>query len=73
MLSHFRRVQLFAAQWTVTHQAPLSMGLSCQEYWSGLPFPPAGDKELHFLLITAEMQKAHMLVAQTQFEVTVTV
>ena len=26
-----------------THQAPLSMELSRQEYWSGLPFPPPGD------------------------------
>ena len=25
--------------WTVTRQAPMSMGLSRQEYWSGLPFP----------------------------------
>ena len=25
--------------WTVVHQAPLSMGFSRQEYWSGLPFP----------------------------------
>ena len=29
--------------WTVAHQAPLSMGLSSQEHWSGLPFPPPGD------------------------------
>ena len=29
--------------WTVTHQAPLSMEFSRQEYWSGLPCPPAGD------------------------------
>ena len=28
--------------WTVARQAPLSMGFSRQEYWSGLPFPP-GD------------------------------
>ena len=28
--------------WTVAHQAPLSMGLSRQEYWSGLPFRPPG-------------------------------
>ena len=27
---------------TVTHQAPLSMGFPQQEYWSRLPFPPAG-------------------------------
>ena len=26
-----------------THQAPLSMGFSRQEYWSGLPCPPPGD------------------------------
>ena len=29
--------------WTVGHQAPLSMGFSRQEYWTGLPFPPPGD------------------------------
>ena len=29
--------------WTVTHQAPLSMKFSRQEYWSGLPFPSPGD------------------------------
>ena len=32
------RVQLFATPWTVACQAPLFMGLSRQEYWSGLPF-----------------------------------
>ena len=36
-------VQLFATLWTVAHQAPLSMGFSRQEYWSGLPFPSPGD------------------------------
>ena len=36
VLSH---VQLFLTQWTAAPQAPLSMGLSRQEYWSGLPFP----------------------------------
>ena len=43
VLSCFSRVPLFATPWTVVHQAPLSMGLSRQEYWSGLPFPPPGD------------------------------
>ena len=33
----------YATLWTVVHQAPLSMGFSRQEYWSGLPCPPAGD------------------------------
>ena len=29
--------------WTVACQAPLSVGFSIQEYWSGLPFPSPGD------------------------------
>ena len=37
------RVLLFGIPWTVAHQAPLPMGLSRQEYWSGLPFPPPRD------------------------------
>ena len=37
------RAQLFAAPWTVAHQAPLSMRLSRLEYWSGLLFSPLGD------------------------------
>ena len=40
MLSH---VRLFETLWTVTCQAPLSIGFSQQEYWSGLPFPSPGD------------------------------
>ena len=39
-LSH---VWLFETPWTVAHQAPPSMELSRQEYWSGLPFPSPGD------------------------------
>ena len=31
------------ASWTVTHQAPLFMEFSRQEYWSGLTFPSPGD------------------------------
>ena len=42
MLSRFSRAQLFVTLWTVAHQAPLSMGFSRQEYWSGLPCPPPG-------------------------------
>ena len=43
MLSRFSHVQLFATLWTVACQAPLSMGFSRQQYWSGLPSPPPGD------------------------------
>ena len=39
LLSH---VRLFVTPWTVTYQAPLSMGFSRQEYLSGLPFPSPG-------------------------------
>ena len=33
------RVRRFVTQWTAAYQAPLSMGFSRQEYWSGLPLP----------------------------------
>ena len=43
MKSCFSHVQLFETQWTVASQAPLSIGFSRQEYWSGLPCPSPGD------------------------------
>ena len=39
VLGHFSCVQLSVTPWTMALQAPLSMGFSRQEYWSGLPFP----------------------------------
>ena len=39
-LSH---VQFFTTPWTVARHVPLSMGLSRQDYRSGLPFPSPGD------------------------------
>ena len=39
MLCH---IQLFVTPWTVAQQAPLSIGFTRQEYWSGLPFPSPG-------------------------------
>ena len=41
VLSHLRHVQILVIPWTVACQAPLSMGFSRQEYWSGLPL--SGD------------------------------
>ena len=38
------RVRLFATPWTAAHQAPLSMGFSRQEYWSGVPLPSPTDR-----------------------------
>ena len=39
LLSCFSRVRLCVTPWTAAHQAPLSLGFSGQEHWSGLPFP----------------------------------
>ena len=42
MLSCFSHAQFFATLWTIACRAPLSVGFSRQEYWSGLPCPPPG-------------------------------
>ena len=39
LLNHFSRVRLCATPEMAAHQALLSLGLSRQEHWSGLPFP----------------------------------
>ena len=39
----FTHVQHFVTPWIVTHQAPLSLGFSREEYWSGVAFPSPGD------------------------------
>ena len=46
------RVQLFATPWTAAYQAPLSMGFSRQEYWSGVPLPSL------FTLCTLQRKKS---------------
>ena len=43
MLSQVSHVQLYATLSSIAHQAPLSMGFSRQECWSGQPFPSPGD------------------------------
>ena len=44
------RVRLLATPWTAAHQAPPFMGLSRQEYWSGLPLPsPKGQLQKNIL------------------------
>ena len=43
VLSCFSHIRLFMTLCTVAHQAPLSMGFSRQECWSGLPSPSLGD------------------------------
>ena len=43
MLRRFSGVPFFVTLWTIACQTTLSMKFSRQEYWSGLPCPPAGD------------------------------
>ena len=46
LLRHFSHVQLCATPQTAAHQAPLSLGFSRQEHWTGLPFPsPVHESE----------------------------
>ena len=51
----FSFVQLLATPWTTAHQAPLSMGFSRQEYWSGVPLPSPEvlikRRHIHFSLM----------------------
>ena len=54
-LSH---VQLVATPWTAAYQAPLSMGFSRQEYWSGLPLPSPPGLPVHHQL--AEFTETHV-------------
>ena len=75
LFSRFSRVQLFAPLWTVTHQAPLSMGISRQEHWSGLPrstsrdLPDPGIKpespalQTAFFFFTSEPPETPLLMA----------
>ena len=47
-----------ATPWTVARQAPLSMGFSRQEYWSGMPFPSPGQAD--FLLLSHQEKSFNM-------------
>ena len=50
-----------ATLWTVSYQAPLSMGFSMQEYWSSLPFPSPGDHPNSGIEPRSPAQKADSL------------
>ena len=48
LLSSFRHILLCMIPWAATHQAPLSMGFSRQQYWSGLPSPAYSRRPSRF-------------------------
>ena len=65
-----RRVLLFVALWTVAHQAPLSMGFSRQEYWSGLLFPPGNPPDPRIELaspVSPSLQEDSLLLNYQDF------
>ena len=73
MLSHFSRVRLISAPWSVAHQTPLSLGFFKQKYWSGCRallqrvFPAQGSNLCLFMppalavkfLTTSTTREAH--------------
>ena len=72
VLIHFSRVQLFMTLQTVARQAPLSMGFSRQEYWSGLLCPPPEDlpnPELEPISLTSPALAGRVLTTSTTWEV----
>ena len=58
LLSHFSGVRHCATPETAAHQAPLSLGLSRQEHWSGLPVPSL--KKSEDLAISGHIPKADL-------------
>ena len=54
------RVRLLATPWTAAYQAPLSMGFSRQEYWSGVPLPSPNIDPSHLVNIQMEYSKPRM-------------
>ena len=66
-LSH---VQLLVTPWTAAHQAPLSMGFSRQEYWSGVPLPsPTVNARVH---ISFQLTVFSMLLLLSHFRLCLT-
>ena len=53
---------LFAIPWTVACQSPLSMELSRQEYWSGLPFPSPYLNIVKIYLLTYDKPTANIIL-----------
>ena len=61
------RVLLFATPWTAAYQAPLSMGFSRQEYWSGVPLPSLRKCSSFILLQVVDQFSQHHLLKRLSF------
>ena len=62
LLSRFSRVQLCATPQTAAHQAPLSLGFSRQEHWSGLPFPSPMHESEKWKVKVKSLSRVRLLV-----------
>ena len=65
LLSHFSHVRLCVTPQTAAHQAPLSLGFSRQEHWSGLPVPPPvhqGEKWKWSCSVVSDCSQPHRLL-----------
>ena len=71
MLSCFSGFRFCATPWTVARQAPLSMGFSRQEYWSGLPCPPPGDLPNPGIKLSSPALQADSLLLSHQGSLTI--
>ena len=60
-LSH---VSFFVTPWTVACQAPVSIGLSWQDYWSGLPFPSPGNLPQFRIELTSPALAGRFFIAE---------
>ena len=59
--------QLLATPWTTAYQAPLSMGFSRQEYWSGVPLPsPAIPAKLLQILKYDTVKMLHSMSVNSE-------
>ena len=65
LVSH---VWLFVTPWTVARQVPLSMGVSKQEYWSGLLCPPPGHLSNWQIELRSPVLQADSLPSASQGE-----
>ena len=61
------KLPFFATLWTVAHLAPLFMGFSRKEYWSGLPFPSPEDLPDPGIKPGSPALQAHSLKRQTLY------
>ena len=67
LVKSLSRVRLLATPWTAAHQAPPSMGLSRQEYWSGVPLPSPYFVSEHVVVQSTEVARGERVGPESGF------